>query len=131
MKSVTILMVAAAVLAAPRAHSASVVLKAHIPFDFVVADQQLPSGEYQIVQDHSLVKIYSQSGEQLAIAHWLPQTAAGNVSSSLVFHRCGSQRFLRVIGNGDGSGAYLPETRSERGARTGGASATVVATPMS
>jgi len=131
MKSVKILMMVAVVLAAPCAQAGSVVLKAHIPFDFVVADHKLPSGEYQIVQENRLVKIYSQSGDQLAVAHWLPQTAVGNGSRGLVFHKYGSQRFLKVIGAGDGSSAYLPETRSERGARTAGASATIVATPAS
>jgi len=129
MKSVMILVIAVAVLAAPGAQAASTVLKAHIPFDFVVADRQLPSGDYQIVQEQRLVRIYSQSGEQLAVAHWLPQASPANSGSTLVFHKYGSRRFLKVIGSGDGSGAYLPATRAERGAR--GSASTTISTPLS
>ncbi len=53
-KSMKILAMAAAVsvLAAPCALAMdNVVLKVDVPFDFVVADQQLPSGEYRIVKD--------------------------------------------------------------------------------
>ncbi len=131
MKSMTILAVAAAALAAPSVH-AGVVLKAHIPFEFVVADQQLPSGDYRIVQEERLVKIYSQSGEQLAIALWLPQQTRGAKGHwNLVFHRHGGQHFLKVIGGGDGDGAYFPETTAERGARTRAASAATVTTTAS
>jgi hypothetical protein len=134
MKSVKIPMAAAAVLAtavlaAPCAQ-AGVVLKAQIPFDFLVADQWLPSGEYRIVQDHWLVKLYAEGGAQVAVAHWLPQTTSGNGSWNLVFHRYGSQRFLKVIAGSDERCAYLPETRMEREARVGRASATIVAATM-
>ena len=127
MKRVMILTmaVAAAALAAPSAQASGVVLKARIPFDFVVADQQLPSGDYRIVQEGHLVKVYSRSGEQLAIAQYLPEQArSGDGRWRLVFHKHGSQRFLKVIGSGDGNGAYLPETNAGRGARTHAASAT-------
>jgi hypothetical protein len=130
MKSVKILMMAAAVLAAPCAQAGSVVLKAQIPFDFVVADRQLPSGEYRILQDHRVVKIYSKSGEQVAIAHWLPQTTDNHGSWQLVFHTYGSQRFLKVIARSDGSGAYLPDRPLERKARAGRAIPVFVATTM-
>ena len=52
-KSLKILAMAAAVsaLAAPSALALdSYVLKVDVPFDFVVADQQLPSGEYRVVK---------------------------------------------------------------------------------
>jgi hypothetical protein len=114
-------------LAAPCVQASGVVLKARIPFNFVVADQQLPSGEYRIVQEEHLVKVYSQSGEQLAVAHWVPQqTKSDDSRFSLVFHRHGSQRFLKLIGSADGNGAYLPETSAERGARTRAATSTTV-----
>ena len=131
MKSVNILMMAAAaVLAAPCAQAGNVVLKAQIPFDFVVADRQLPAGEYRIVQEHWLVKVYSQSGDQLAVVHWLPQTTDSHGSWNLVFHRYGGQRFLKVIGGRDGSGAYLPERALERKARADRASSVIVAATM-
>jgi hypothetical protein len=131
MKSVTILAVAAAALAAPCVQAGGVVLKARIPFNFVVADQQLPSGEYRIVQEEHLVKVYSQSGEQLAVAHWVPQQTKSDDRSRLVFHRHGDQRFLKVIGGADGNGAYFPETSAERGARTHAATSTTVSVAAS
>ena len=130
MKSVMIPMIAVAVLAAPCVRAGDVVFKADIPFDFVVSDRHLPSGEYRIVQEHRLVKIYSQHGEQLAAAHWVPQATTGKDKASLVFYTYGTQRFLKVVGSADGSGAYLPETRAEREARSGGASTTIVAATL-
>ncbi len=129
MKSVKILMMVAAVavLAAPSAQAGSVVLKAQIPFDFVVADYRLPSGEYRIVQDQWLVKIYSKAGAQVAVAHWLPKTTSSSGTTNLVFDRYGSQRFLKLIAGPNGKAAYLPATRLEREARAGGPAATMVA----
>ncbi len=112
MKSVKILAVAVAVAAAtlwsvPRAQAGSVVLRAEIPFEFVVGEQRLPSGEYRIVQDPWRVRIYSKDGAQVAVVHWLPQTTSGNGSWKLVFHTYGSQRFLRLIADRGGKAAAM------------------------
>ncbi len=127
MKSMSILVMAAAVLAAPCAQAGNVVLKAKIPFAFVVADRQLPAGEYRIEQDHWRVKVYSATGERVAAVHWLPQATERQGGWNLVFQTYGSQRFLKVVGGQDGSGAYLPEQFLERKARASQASSVIVA----
>ncbi len=124
MKRTKVLMMAAAamVLAAPYVQADSVVLKVDVPFEFVVADQVLPGGEYRFVQeqDTRVVRIYSKDNEQLTMTHWVPADKGAKGSGKLVFHKYGSQRFLKMIRAGNGRGAYLPKTRSEREARSGG-----------
>ena len=65
MKSVRIPVMAAAasLLAAPGVLAGSGVLNADVPFNFVVADRHLPSGEYRFVQgeDPGVVRIYSKT----------------------------------------------------------------------
>jgi hypothetical protein len=41
-------------------------------------------------------------------------SAAATQSGTLEFHTHGSERFLKVIRSGDGSGVYFPETGAER-----------------
>ncbi len=116
-KKVSVLTMAAAALAlaAPTARAETIVLKANVPFDFVVAGRTLPSGEYRFVQsdNRAVVLIESTAGEHLAtvVCHGVPQTASE--AKRLVFHRHGSQRFLKVIRGGDGTGIYLPRTPIE------------------
>jgi hypothetical protein len=118
MKSMKVLMmtVAASILAAPCVMANDVVLKAQVPFDFVVADRHLPSGEYSFVQDQEsrVVRILSEEREQVAVAHWQPLVPGVKGSGKLVFHKHGGQRFLRMIRATDGGGAYLPESGSEK-----------------
>jgi hypothetical protein len=131
MKSVGILTmaVAATVLAAPGAMANSVALRVQVPFDFVVADQHLPRGEYRFVHEQAggLVRIYSKSGGQVAIARWAPRAMPVWGSGMLVFHKYGNKRFLTAIRTNDGGEARLPKTRSEDEARAGGSSPTTVA----
>jgi hypothetical protein len=131
MKSVGILTmaVAATVLAAPGAMANSVALRVQVPFDFVVADQHLPRGEYRFVHEQAggLVRIYSKSGGQVAVAQWAPRAMPVWGSGMLVFHKYGSRRFLTAIRTNDGGEARLPKTRSEDEARAGGSSPTTVA----
>jgi hypothetical protein len=102
-------------------------VKVRVPFDFVVADQVLPSGEYQFVQqqDPRLVRIYSKAHVPMAVATFLPTTVAPSGKATLVFHKYGTQRFLKSICDCGGSGAYLSKTRKERQAQMRGDSVLV------
>jgi hypothetical protein len=118
-KSVTILSLAAAatVLAAPCARAEVVSVKAAIPFDFVVADRQLPSGEYRFVRADApgVVHVYAAgTREHLATVFCRALTRDPDAQAELAFDKHGSQRFLKTIRSGDGSGVYLPDTRKER-----------------
>jgi hypothetical protein len=122
MKSVKILTAAAAfsVLAAPCLQAGGAVVKAAIPFDFVVADRHLPSGEYSFVRTDNpgLVNIYSATTrEHVATVSGLALPRATGAGTKLVFDKHGSQRFLKSIRSEDGFGLYLPDSRSERQAR--------------
>ena len=122
MKSVTILMAAVVIAAAPGAQAAGVVWKAHVPFGFGFAEQQLPSGEYKLIQepDSRLLRIYSKDGQALALTTWTPLQANAQGRGTLVFHRYGDRYFLRMIRPAAGTGALVPETPRERQVRASG-----------
>jgi hypothetical protein len=100
---------------APRVQADTLVLKADVPFAFVVADRQLPSGEYQFVRSDnpSAIKIYSRQHGHLLAVLGQPLPAASGEGAVLVFHRHGGQLFLKSIRSGNGSGLYFPNTRAE------------------
>jgi hypothetical protein len=123
---------AVAVLAAPCALAMDgAVLKVNVPFDFVVADQQLPSGEYRIVkgQDTGVVRIYSKAQKHLVTAFCVPAPSDVAKGGELVFHKHGSQRFLKSIRTADGFGASLLESRTEKEAQASGNAAVAVGMP--
>jgi hypothetical protein len=118
-KSVRIL-TAAAGFAAPCLRAEVVAVKAAIPFDFVVADRHLPSGEYRFVRtdDPGRVRIYSTTTrEHVATVLCLALPRAADAGTQIVFNRHGSQRFLKSVRSEDGFGFYMPGTRLERQAR--------------
>jgi len=129
MKSLRILGLAAVALAlgAPGVRADTVVLKADIPFDFVVADRQLPSGAYSFVQDSDypgVVQVYAR-GKHQAIALCQPVAAGETGKVELVFRRHGDQRFLKMIRRAGGSGFSFPKTHAETVAEADGQAAPV------
>lgn len=117
-KSVKVLWMAAAasMLGAPGLRADDVTVRAAVPFDFQVADRQLPSGEYRFVTraDPGVVLVYSsKTREHLATVFSRPLRDNGEESGRVAFERHGSQHFLKWIRAADGSGVYLPQTRSE------------------
>jgi hypothetical protein len=118
-KSVKILTMAAAaaLLTAPCVQAGTVTVEAAIPFDFVVADRQLPSGEYRFVRtgDPGVVHVYAaKTREHLAVVLCRDLPKDLDERTLLTFDKHGSQRFLKRIRTADGSGVHLPGTRSER-----------------
>jgi hypothetical protein len=117
-KTLKVLALAAAV-SAPVAPCAlaldKAVVKVTVPFEFVIADRQLPSGEYRLVQSQNpgVVEIYSRSREHLMTAFCLPLPWETPGKAKLVFRNHDGQRFLKLIRTEDGSGVYFPKTRME------------------
>lgn len=112
-KSLKVLALAAgaALLTAAGALAEPVKVTAQVPFDFVVADQQLPSGEYRFVtsDEPGLVLIYSaKTGEHVATVLGRALPASADERGQLVFDRYGSDRFLNRIRSADGVGVFLP-----------------------
>jgi hypothetical protein len=107
---------AASMLAAPGVRAGDATVRAAISFDFQVADRQLPSGEYRFVTraDPGVVLVYSsKTPELLATVLCRPLQDNAEESGRVAFDRHGSQHFLKWIRAADGSGVYLPQTRSE------------------
>jgi hypothetical protein len=121
-------MAAALVLAAPAARAMDgVVLKVAIPFDFVVAGQHLPSGEYRVVkgQDAGVVRIYSKDQEHMVTAFCVPTRADLKEGGELVFQRRGQELFLKKIRTAEGYGAELLASPKDEAARPAPDAATV------
>jgi len=118
MQSTKILMaaLAVAVVAAPGVQAATVARNVEVPFEFVVADQQLPSGVYRIEQepDARMITIVSEDSEHRAVVHSVPMAPCEKGKGMLVFSKSGEQRYLRTIRTGDGSGVSLLQARQEQ-----------------
>ncbi len=107
---------AAAVLAPPGVLAEDVTVKAKVPFDFQVGEQQLPSGPYRFVtrDDPRLLLVYSgETGEHLAAVLFNGRLEAERSPwAQLTFHRHGDQHFLKSIRSLTGPTASLAETPS-------------------
>jgi hypothetical protein len=117
-KTLKVLVLAAAVsaLTAPFALALDeAVVKITVPFDFVIGDRQLPSGEYRFVQSENpgVVQIYSKNHEHVMTTFCLPLPWEATGKGKLVFRNHDGQHFLKMIRTEDGSGVVFPETRTE------------------
>lgn len=106
-------------LATASAYAQTGVVKANVPFNFIVDKTQAPAGQYMIhnvgssgtamtieSQDRSLVKLVLPNA---------CESAQVQEKSKLVFHRYGNQYFLAQIWTaGNDRGRELPQTEQER-----------------
>jgi hypothetical protein len=96
-------------LATASAYAQTGVVKANVPFNFIVNKTQLPAGEYKILPlgiTGSALSIQSPDGK--VIKEFLPNactTSETPKTSKLVFHRCGAQYFLAEIWGQETTGA--------------------------
>jgi hypothetical protein len=117
---VAVTLLGLAALAAPLARAQnSAVLNARIPFPFMVAEQRLPAGDYQVTVDPALgtVKLLSrESGEEaMALSTAGERRDRKNAAGKLTFHRYGAENFLRAVWlPGRGDGRMLPRSTTER-----------------
>ena len=104
-------------LMVPATQAQSIMLKADIPFNFVVGDKQLPPGEYHVKQTHpSLTLIQSHDARSLAMV-LTTATQARKISDvgKLVFNRYGDQYFLSKIWTpSSDTGREVRKSRLER-----------------
>ena len=104
-------------LMVPATQAQAIMLKADIPFDFVVGDKRLPSGEYQVKSLHqTATQIQSTDARSSAIV-LTTGMQAGKISNlgKLVFNRYGDQYFLsKIWAASSDSGRQLPKSRLER-----------------
>jgi hypothetical protein len=105
-------------LATASAYAQTGVVKANVPFNFIVSKTQLPAGEYRI---HPLGATGSamtvQSPDGKFIQAFLSNTCSSaepQKTSKLIFHRYGSQYFLAEIWeSGNDRGRELPRSGRE------------------
>jgi len=104
-------------LMVPATQAQSIMLKADIPFDFLVGDKRLPSGEYHVKSRHQvLTQIQSKDAHSTAIV-LTTGMQAGKIADAgkLVFNRYGDQYFLsKIWAAWSDMGRQLPKSRLER-----------------
>jgi len=105
-------------LATASAYAQTGVVKANVPFNFIVEKTQIPAGEYLIQSlgiSSSAMSIESPDRKLVKVV--LPnacESAQAPDTTKLVFHRYGDQYFLAQIWTaGNGRGRELPKTRRE------------------
>jgi hypothetical protein len=119
-------------LMVPATQAQSIMLKANIPFDFVVGEKRLPSGEYHVKSlNPVLTQIQSKDGHSTAIVLTTGMQAAKiSDAGKLVFNRYGDQYFMsKIWAPSSDSGRELPKSRLERevAQRLSNGGATVIA----
>ena len=69
-------------------------IKATIPFDFTIAKQTLPAGEYKVAVQGTMLLLTRLDGTNSAYVHYYLSAHAKDVSPRLIFHRYGNRSFL-------------------------------------
>ena len=105
-------------LATASAYAQTGVVKANVPFNFIVNKTELPAGQYKILPmgiTASAMAIQSPDGK--VIKAFLPTACSSprvQEKTKLVFHRYGTQYFLAEIWRaGDDRGQELPASGLE------------------
>lgn len=119
---VSIIALAFMTAVASNAQSRGHILRANIPFDFVVGDKTLAAGEYAVGQMTSTsnegIAVRSTDGRQGAIR--LTNTLQANAPKNramLVFNRYGSSYYLsQVWTSGSAEGREMLKSKAERAA---------------
>jgi len=121
LKGLTMLMVTLALAAASAVVAngqSKQKLIAQVPFDFVVAEKTLRSGEYHVRalnQAGDAIAIKSVDGDQVLRLSSPRQRSDRQMNAKLVFHRYGNTYFLSQIWMaGESTGRELAKTRGER-----------------
>jgi hypothetical protein len=122
LKGFTMLMMMVALALATAAVSANAQsrnnMMANIHFDFVVGDQTLPAGEYNvraINEARNALMIQGTDNRKSATRLSFPNGELKNrTHARLVFHRYGQRYFLAQVWNGETAGRDLTKSKQER-----------------
>lgn len=94
------------------------VVKANVPFAFIVGDKTLPAGEYSVSAigiGHDALAIRGINASDNAVRLANTTTRSAERSSTLVFHRYGNTFFLAEVWTaGEGQVRQLLKSRQER-----------------
>ncbi|HTT22277.1 MAG TPA: hypothetical protein VMG82_25340 [Candidatus Sulfotelmatobacter sp.] len=69
-------------------------IKANIPFDFTIAKQTLPAGEYKVAVEGTMLHVVQLNGTDSAYVKYNLSAREKDMSPRLVFHRYGNRSFL-------------------------------------
>jgi hypothetical protein len=93
-------------------------VRATVPFEFTVAGQKLPAGEYQIARSgaFSAIHIYSRENRTTILVAAAPgNTNKTGHAAALSFNKYGNQYFLTELWMGNGpNGVQLPKSMAEK-----------------
>ena len=93
-------------------------VRAKVPFDFVVADQQFPAGEYAILQLGLSSAIRIESMDLSRAVAVFPTPGNDNKTgyrSALAFRKYGDRYFLTDVWTSEvGTGTQIPECKTEK-----------------
>jgi hypothetical protein len=140
MKTTHILLTMALLLGSVASYAQEIrpLMKASIPFGFIVGNQSFPKGDYTIssVQPQHVILLQSTNGAHVTFAGTHAKYAVRpSAYSKLVFQHSGSAYFLSQIwAQGDTSGRELPVGHNPKelvGDSSTGDAATVIATAVS
>jgi hypothetical protein len=98
----------------------SQLVRADIPFDFIIAGKTLPSGKYTVRATTSDGQSFSISSRNGMAAISLSRAVAEKSekrNARMVFHRYGQQYFLAEVWSGDSYGRQLRPCKKERNLR--------------
>jgi hypothetical protein len=124
MKTIPMLIIIALLLGAVSAYvhaETQPLLKASIPFSFIVGNQSFPAGDYTIstvqVQARDVILLQSSDGQRASFAPTHPSYLAGpSAQTKLIFQHYGSEYFLSQIwtqGISNGRELVLPDHAKE------------------
>ena len=78
------------------------IVKANVPFDFVVGNQTLPAGEYSFALNGAgMLRITQTSGPTIAGVIAAPKAGSNDATPRLLFHRYGNRSFLAEVWVGE------------------------------
>ncbi|PYS46610.1 MAG: hypothetical protein DMF68_18635 [Acidobacteria bacterium] len=116
---VSIIALAFMTAVATNAQSGRQLLRANVPFDFVVGDKTLAAGEYNVAkinQDATGIQVLGANNHQSALR--LTSTVQANAPKNramLIFHRYGDRYFLAQVWTpGSAEGREMSKSKAER-----------------
>jgi hypothetical protein len=93
-------------------------VKANIPFDFTIAKQTLPAGEYTIKVNGMVLQLAPLDGSNSVFVTKYTAAYKNNVTPRLIFHRYGNRSFLSQVWTTDTVHELLASPREIEYART-------------
>ena len=93
-------------------------VKANVPFDFSIAKQSFPAGEYTIKINGTMLQLAQLDGSNSIMVPRFTAAYKNNVTPRLVFHRYGTRSFLAQVWTTDTVHELLASPREIEYART-------------